>query len=142
MKCARLSSGASDLDCPSGLPESAAISEHDAVANWKQNVFDPVVLLNAIVQGCNRPRVLFPGTENPAAAQHIVQDDEPARPHQIDGAIVIIVIAFFICVDETKIKGTLQSLQRFPRRSELDLNLFFRKRSQQNSGARLPWSQG
>ena len=40
--------------------ESAAIGQHDAVANGKQNIFDSLVFLNPIVQGCDRPRVLIP----------------------------------------------------------------------------------
>src|SRR5262245_19222576 len=84
-----------------------SISEHDSVVKGKQNVLDPLVFLNPIVQSGNRPCVLIPWTQNPTTPQHVVQDDKPALPHQINSAIVVVVVTFFIRIDKTEIKWSL-----------------------------------
>src|SRR5215468_5490744 len=86
---------------------STSIGEHDSVPNGKQNVLDPMVFLNPIVQSGNRPRVLILWTENPAAPQHVVQYNKPALPHQINGAIVVVAVTFFVSVDKTEIEWSL-----------------------------------
>src|SRR5262245_57703464 len=86
---------------------STSIGEHDSVPNGKQNVLDPLVFLNPIVQSGNRPRVLIPWAENPAAPQHVVEHNKPALPHQINGAIVVVAVTFLIRIDKTEIEWSL-----------------------------------
>jgi hypothetical protein len=52
--------------------ESAPIGQHDSVANGQENVFDPLVFLNSIVQRCDRPRLLILRTNNPPTPKHVV----------------------------------------------------------------------
>src|SRR5262245_47000939 len=86
---------------------STPIGEHDSVPKRKQNVLDPPVFLNSIVQSGYRSRVLILWAENPATPQHVVQDDKPALPHQINGAIVVVAVTFFIRIDKAEIKWSL-----------------------------------
>src|SRR5262249_33663578 len=86
---------------------STSIGEHDSVPNRKQNVLDPLAFLNPIVQSGTRSRVVILWTETPPAPQHVVQYNKPALPHQINGAIVVVAVTFFVSVDKTEIEWSL-----------------------------------
>ena len=63
------------------------------------------------------------GIQHPAAAQHVVQNDESPRTNQFHAAIVIGAVVFLIGVYKAEIENAVHQFKRIERGTEFDFDL-------------------
>src|SRR5690349_13310924 len=86
----------SAIRCSGPLPpaELALAREGEAVGQRQQAHIDPLVVVELLIERakCRGFGVRLAGIGDAAAPQHVVDDDEPARPQQPQRALVIAVV--------------------------------------------------
>src|SRR5690242_19253636 len=101
----------------SATPDPSALeSAGHAVTDGKQGEVDALVRLELGVECADGPGilVLVGGIRHGAAPQHVVDQDQAARPHQLEAAFVVAVIAALVGIDEGEIDPAGEALFQQP----------------------------
>src|SRR6185437_11653887 len=97
------------IRCSARVPraELALPRKREAVGQRQQAEIDALVAVELLVEGAQRRRlgIGLAAIGDGAAPQHVVDDDEPARPQQPQRALVVAVVVFLVSVDEGEVEA-------------------------------------